>query len=362
MVHLPSLTSLIALAAAVQVAYSPRTDLEAGRYLKALAEAESRLASNPTEALALAAKSQALSSQLRFGEAGAYADRALAANSALADAHLARGLARAGTAVQQRNFSSLRSASGAMEDLRVATSLDPSLKPAWMSLGLAYQQLPGILGGSTRKALACADALSRVDAVKGDLLRGTILALDERWSAAEPFLLRAVAKAPADPQVVSGFLSALGERATRKSLGEDAQRQRLVSEAWRLLSPLRQSGRGVEAISLALLEGGQPEAAWKVALEALPTSDAPSLVKLQLGKVAARSGLHRLEGLAFLDQVLKEPLEGGSGGYAAAHWRRGQILKDLGRTAEARAAAQAALALDPKDPKAKKLLEEIPGG
>ena len=82
-------------------------------------------------------------------------------------------------------------------------------------------------------------------------------------------------------------------------------------------------------------------------------------MRLQLGKIAARANLHSEEGLAFLDQVLREPLEGGCGGYGAAHWRRGQILRNLGRKAEARAAAQAALALDPKDTKAKRLLEEL---
>ena len=37
--------------------------------------------------------------------------------------------------------------------------------------------------------------------------------------------------------------------------------------------------------------------------EALPGVDAPSTVRLQLGKLAARSGLHLQEGLAFLDQA-----------------------------------------------------------
>jgi predicted negative regulator of RcsB-dependent stress response len=82
-------------------------------------------------------------------------------------------------------------------------------------------------------------------------------------------------------------------------------------------------------------------------------------MRLQLGKIAARSGRHLDEGLAALDQVLREPLEGGSGGYGSAHWRRGQVLKALGRKAEAKAAAEAALQIDPKDPKAKRLLDDL---
>jgi transposase, IS5 family len=84
-------------------------------------------------------------------------------------------------------------------------------------------------------------------------------------------------------------------------------------------------------------------------------SDAPSLLRLHLGKLAARTGIHREEGLAMLDPALREPLEGGSGGYVPAHVRRGQTLRDLGRKAE----AEAVLRLDPKHSGANKLLEGL---
>ena len=63
--------------------------------------------------------------------------------------------------------------------------------------------------------------------------------------------------------------------------------------------------------------------------------------------------------MVFLDKVLLEPLEGASGGYPTVHWRRGQILKDLGRIPEARAAAELALVKDPKHPGAKRLLKDL---
>lgn len=339
--------------------YDPRPDLEAGRYLKALAEAETQLKANPRQALALATKSQVLTSQLRFGEGLALAENALELQPNLADALLARGLAKAGIAVQQRNFSSLRHATDALEDLETATQADGRLLSAWMSLGLAYQQLPGILGGSTRKALACAGRLKAVNAARGELLQGMVLAMNGHWGEAEPCFQRALALAPADPEAVYGYLDSLNSRETRKQLGEAEQKRRLAQEALRLLPPVKTRARALEAITDALLDGGQPEEAWRIAKEALPHVDAPSLVRLQLGKLAARSGLHRDEGLAQLDQVIREPLEGGSGGYPSAHWRRGQILKDLGRTGEAKAAAQAALKEDPRHPGARKLLESL---
>ncbi|HJU82911.1 MAG TPA: tetratricopeptide repeat protein [Holophagaceae bacterium] len=353
------LTIPLLIAASTATAYSPRPDLESGHFLKALAEADAVLKQDPGNALAHAARSQALSSLMRFPEALEAADRALALNPRLADALLARGLAKAGTAVQQRSFSSLRNVSQAMDDLRAATEADPTLVPAWMSLGLGYEQLPGLIGGSTRRALQCAESLRKVNPAKADVLQGTILSMEGRWSEAQPFFGRGLSEAPADPDVVSAYLEALGSRETRKQLGEAAQRQQLAAEGRRLLAPVKGRARGVMAVCDALLDAGQPEEAWRVAQEALPGSDAPSLLRLQLGKLAARAGVHRDEGLALLDQVVKEPLEGGSGGYASAHWRRGQILRDLGRTEEAKAAGQKALAYDPKHPGARKLLESL---
>ncbi|MBI3488432.1 MAG: tetratricopeptide repeat protein [Acidobacteria bacterium] len=336
-----------------------RADLDTGRYLKALSEAEQRLRKDSNDALAWAAKSQALSSLLRFGEARAAADRAVALRPGMADALLARGLARAGEAIRERNLSSLRGALGAMDDLRAATEADPSLESAWMSLGLAYEMLPGLLGGSTRKALQCADHLRAVSPARGDLLQALILEEEDRWREAEPCFARALGRAPQDPEIAGQWLDALDRRPAKKALGEAGKNARLLAEASRLLPGLRGRARGLTAVSDAYLHAGQPESAWKVLQDHLPQADAPSLVRLQLGKVAASSGLHLTEGLAALDQVLREPLEGGSSGYPGAWWRKAQILKALGRKDEARRAAGEALKLDPKHRGAREVLERL---
>jgi predicted RNA polymerase sigma factor len=107
------------------------------------------------------------------------------------------------------------------------------------------------------------------------------------------------------------------------------------------------------------LEAGEPEKSWEVAHEALPKVDAPSIVKLQLGKVAARTGVNKQEGMAFLDQAAREPIEGGTGGYASVHWRRGQIFQALGQNEQAREAAQRALRFDSQHRGAKELLSAL---
>ena len=336
-----------------------RAQLDAGHDLKVLAETEARLDQDPRDALAWAARSQALTSLQRFAEARAAADRALALAPGLADALLARGLARAGTAIAQRNFSSLRKALDAMDDFRAAAKVDPTLQDAWMSLGLAYEMLPGILGGSTRKALACAESLRRVNPPRGDLLQALVLVQEDRWRDAEPYFGRALATAPGDPEIVAEYLDSLDSHAAKHALGEAGKDARLLGEAARLLPPVAWSARAVCAASDADLNAGRPDLAWQVVQAHLDHTDAPSLLRLQLGKVAARSGQHLQEGLAALDQVLREPLEGGSAGYPGAWWRKGQILQALGRIPEARQAAEEALKLDPKHRGAEELLESL---
>jgi tetratricopeptide (TPR) repeat protein len=339
-----------------------RVDLDAGHYLKVLAEADVHLRQNPRDAAALAAKSQALSSFQRFGEALSFAQQALAQDPRLADAHLALGLAKAGEAIRQRNLSSLRPALSAMDDFRAATQADPTLTTAWMSLGLAYEMLPGILGGSTRKALQCAESLRRVVPAQGDLLQALILVEEEKWREAEPYFGHALALAPRDSEIVTQYLEALDSRPAKKALGEAGKNARLLAEATRLLPAMGTSARGVAAIAEAFMNGGQPETAWKVLQDHLTEVDAPSLLRLQMGKVAARTGIHRPEGLTALEQVLREPLEGGSAGYTGAWWRKGQILLALGRKDEARRAAMEALKRDPKHRGAKELLEQVVQG
>lgn len=357
---LPAVPALLVLAQPQGPTF--RQDLDAGRYLKVMADADLHLRQSPNDAFALAARSQALSSLQRFSEARAVADRAVALNPGLADALLARGLARAGEAIRQRDLSSLRGALGAMDDLRAATEADPSLAPAWMSLGLAYEMLPGLLGGSTRKALQCADRLRRVAPARGDLLQALVLVEEDKWAEAEPFFQRALAQAPQDPEVVGQWLDALDRRPAKKALGEAGKNARLLSEAPRLLPGVRTRARGVAAVSEAYLHAGRPDLAWQTLQDHLAQVDAPSLLRLQLGKVAAASGQHRPEGLAALDQVLREPLEGGSSGYPGAWWRKSQILQSLGRKDEARRAAQEALKLDPKHRGARELMQDLERG
>jgi tetratricopeptide (TPR) repeat protein len=351
----PAFCLLLAAAAP----YAPRADLDQGRFLRALADADARLAKNADDPLALASRAQALCALVRLPEAEAAARRAVELKPGLPDALMARALASAGRAVQQRNLGSVLAFSQAMDDLKLAVKLDPAYPLALATLGIAYQQLPGVAGGSTKKALECAERLKAVQPSKGHMLHAQILSMDGRWGEAQPLFAQALRLSSDDPLVIAGYLDALGDKPTRKALGEEAQKQRLAAEARRLLPKVKKSARGMEAVSQALMEAGLGEEAWNAALGALPTADAPSIVKLHLGKVAARAGVHREEGLAFLREAAREPLEGGTGGYAQVHWRMGQILSGMGRPDEAMDAAKEALRHNPGHKGAKELMESL---
>jgi tetratricopeptide (TPR) repeat protein len=356
------LVPTICLPLAAQAAYQPRADLDQGRFLKALSDAEARLAKNAGDALALASKAQALCALVRLPEAEAAARRAVEIKPDLPDALMARALVSGGKAVQQRNLGSIVAFSQAMDDLKLAAKLDPAYPLALATLGIAYQQLPGIVGGSTKKALECAERLKAVQPSKGLMLHAQILSMGGRWGEAQPLFRQALHLSSDDPLIVASYLDALGEKATMKVLGEEAQKQRLAAEARRLLPKAKKSARGTEAVSQALFDAGLEEEAWNAALGALPGADAPSILKLQLGKLAARAGIHREDGLAFLAEAAEEPLEGGTGGYAQVHWRMGQILKDMGRPDEAMKAAKEALRHNPGNKGARELMDSLSGG
>ncbi len=72
--------------------------------------------------------------------------------------------------------------------------------------------------------------------------------------------------------------------------------------------------------------------------------------------MAAAKSLHRIEGLAVLDQVHPEPLDNG---YPGAWWRQGQILLGHGRQAEAWWGAEEALKFDPRYCGARQLMESL---
>ena len=78
------------------------------------------------------------------------------------------------------------------ESFEKAAKLDPHHIEVRWALVEFYMQLPGIIGGSERKAIAYADELERISKVDGYLAKGYIAEYSDRLEEAEAFYKKAI--------------------------------------------------------------------------------------------------------------------------------------------------------------------------
>lgn len=97
-------------------------------------------------------------------------------------------------------------------------------------------------------------------------------------------------------------------------------------------------------------------ALWDVARQETPDS---YLVLYQIGRLAALSGQRLEQGRDALSRCLTLAPQEGDPSHAAAHWRLGLILEQLGDPTAARVAYQAALQEDPNFAQAKAALKKL---
>lgn len=189
--------------------------------------------------------------------------------------------------------------------------LDPNNLDARESLLQFYLQAPAIAGGGKDKALAQAGEIAKRDAARGHLAKAQIYLHEENNSAALKSYEAAYAANPANNDV-------------RLALGIAYQQSKQWPEAFRHFR------------------------AW---IKADPKAGA---AWYQIGRTAVLSGLQIEEGIAALQLYLKLPHNANEPQNKHAYYRMGQLYAKAGQKAEARAAFQSALKLDPgfKDAKA----------
>ena len=199
-----------------------------------------------------------------------------------------------------------------------AVALDPNNMDARFDLMQYYLQAPGMLGGGVDKAKAQAEAVALLNPAYGQIARGVVAMSEKDKAAAEAAWRDAIKLAPTDPRARnawSGFLSR--------------------EQRWEELL-----------------------AFWNEQAAAYPDD---AMVQFQLGRASAVSGQKLEEGLAALDRF--ESMENRPHedllAKGAPEWRRGNLLEKLGRTDDALAAYQAAVAANPNLPDAKKDLERL---
>lgn len=335
-----------------------RGHLAEGQFLLAQEEAQRLLKINPENAFALATLSQCESSFLNFKDAEQYAIRAVSIDPTLADGHLAWGIALAGGVVEDRSLQGVFKIPIILRELRLAVQQDPNLEYGWFTLGITLSRLPSLMGGSISEASKCAQQLKRLNPSLGWSMEGMLFSFQGNWPKAEMAFNEGLKTNKSHPLLIKSYLEGIRDSAVEKSLG-DQHRERMKALALFWSDQKINDARVLEAISEALLEAGEAESAWRVALEGTQSIKESSLLNLQLAKIAARSGLHLEEALAISEEAALFPVEGGSGGKVGLVWRQGQILKRLNRIPEAKERFNAVLKINPNHKGAREDLDRL---
>lgn len=114
-----------------------------------------------------------------------YADAAILINPTKADYHVLRGNGFGNQAQQRMTLFALPLASAALKSFEKAVQLEPRNRGAVAALFNYYFRVPGIAGGSQKKALALAEQTILLDPSRGHYLKGLILEKQNDLGAAQ---------------------------------------------------------------------------------------------------------------------------------------------------------------------------------
>jgi Tfp pilus assembly protein PilF len=215
-------------------------------------------------------------------------------------------------------------ANKALNQLIATLHIDPGHVDARVSLASYYLNAPGIAGGSKDKAREQMDAIIQLDPKRGYLFRAEVHESDEEWDEAWASYEDALRVAPADPQVL-------------------------------YLSGMFRQGREEWAEAVELFDSA-------AAREVTPENRVWVRASLyQVGRTGALSGENLERARDALISFSRRFPENEDALSSGAHWRLGMIYEMQGEAELARAAYEAALAVDPESEEAKEALERLRG-
>ncbi len=233
-----------------------------------------------------------------------------------ADAAYWAGATAGRMAMQASMFSAMGYAKESRTGFERALEINPAHEDAAFALMQFHQMAPGIVGGDKDQAQTIGDRLIAASPLTGHFVRV------QRYSRAK------------EPE---------------KALAEQASALKL--------SPAHPRGIGfMVGYYLEKKDFASAKSYLDAALAADPDS---SVVQYQVGKFAAMTGENLDTGLAAIEKLiaLSQYPEGFS--LSGAHWRRGQILKAMGRKSEAMAALEASLKIEPESKPVKDELKAL---
>lgn len=183
-----------ASALALMLAVSPASAgeysalMKAKKYAEAEHAASAKLAQDPKNAEAMAARTEAIlaaDSEPRIGEAVKQAEQCVSTQAASAACHLALGKALGSKAMHAGVMSAMGYAGTIRDSFKKAVELDPRNLDARFSLLQFYMMAPSIMGGGTGKAEALAAQTATVNPEAGKLMQAMLVLADGKVAKAE---------------------------------------------------------------------------------------------------------------------------------------------------------------------------------
>jgi tetratricopeptide (TPR) repeat protein len=219
-------------------------------------------------------------------------------------------------AMRSGMFKAMGYAKTSRQAFESAVELDPTDVRAQFSLMQFYLMAPGMMGGDTDEAKAIAERLAKQSTVDGLRAQGQILAVEKDMDGWLRENKAALALQPAHPE-------ALGN-------------------------------------AVGYLLGKNDFVAAKALIDAAKAVDPEHVViRYQYVKWAALSGQELEPALSVADALIAMPVYPDRFSLAGAHFRRAQLLARLERKADAIAAYEACLAIDPEMKGVEEALEEL---
>ncbi|WLI87922.1 tetratricopeptide repeat protein [Massilia sp. R2A-15] len=273
--------------------------LKAHKYADAERIANAKLAQDPANPEAIAAKVEAILPAGRYDEAAKLGEQCIAAHPQVSNCHLWFGNALGSKALSGGMMSMIGSAGTIRDAFKKAVELDPQNVGARMSLLTFYMQAPGIAGGGSGKAHTLAAQTAAINPDAARVMQARLDASDDKVAKAEAAVLAMPVSANDDVA--------------------DAQRDLINNLGFNYLSEKKYA---------------DSERLYREALRRFPDND---VAVYGLARVHQEQGRHR-EALAGMEQVLAMNPRAG------AWYRIGQSQLALGDKSKATAAYEKALA------------------
>ena len=246
-------------------------------------------------------------------------EKAVAADPGNSEAWLWLGRAYGSKAQKASIFSQMGFAKKCKNAFEKSVALDPKSLDARGDLISYYLQAPGIAGGSKEKAKEQAAEIAKLDAVRGHIATGSVLASDKDLAGAEAEYRKAI---ETEPEGIRGVNALGGFYISQK--------------------------RWADARTL-----------WQKRLETGDRADA--LPHYQLARIALFSETDLEKGVEHLKAYLAVPALPERPTWADAHWRLGLLYEKLGRKDDAKAELREAVKLNTGHTQAQKDLKRIGG-